>query len=51
MALLRQVEDQWGVSPKADTGPLLATHQELASLDRITCNILVSRKVEIRNRT
>jgi hypothetical protein len=35
MALLRQEEGQWGVSPKADTGPLLATYQEPPSLDRI----------------
>jgi hypothetical protein len=35
MVLLRQVEGQWGVSPKAGTGPLLTIHLEPASLDRI----------------
>ena len=35
MALLTQVEGQWGVSPKAGTGPLLTIHQEPAFLDRI----------------
>ena len=35
MVLLRQVEGQWGVSPKAGTGLLLTVHQELAFLDRI----------------
>jgi hypothetical protein len=43
MALLRQVEGQWGVSPKADIAPLLTTHQEPASLERIKHKTLLSR--------